>query len=90
MPKKGFRKHALYWLARNEFIAMKKIFAMKIHRNEKGEIHRISELRRILEEFPNELENPPNFAQKVDIFVKKPLIFHSKTLLNKKKFQILS
>ena len=49
---------------------MKKIFAMKIHRNEKGEIHRIYGLPRKLEEFPNELENPPNFAQKVDIFVK--------------------
>ena len=54
---------------------------MKIHRNEKGEIHRTSGLPRKLEEFPNELENPPNFAQKVDIFVKNPLIFHSKTLL---------
>ena len=52
----------LYLSASNKFIAMKKIFAMKIYRNEKGEIHRISGLPRKLEEFPNELENPPNFA----------------------------
>ena len=50
---------------------MKKIFAMKIHRNEKREIHRIYELPWKLEEFPNELENPPNFAQKLGFFVKK-------------------
>ena len=50
---------------------MKKIFAMKIHRNEKGEIHRTYGLPRKLEEFPNELENPSNCAQKVGIFVKK-------------------
>ncbi len=56
---------------------MKKIFAMKIHRNEKGEIHRIYGLPRKLEEFPNELENPPNFAQKA-------LIFDSKTVFKKK------
>ena len=56
---------------------------MKIHRNEKGEIHRIYGLPRKLEEFPNELENPPNFAQKVGIFVKKTLNFSLKNFIKK-------
>ena len=59
---------------------------MKIHRNEKGEIHRTSGLPRKLEEFPNELENPPNFAQKVDIFVKKTLNFSLKNFIKKHFF----
>ena len=61
----------LYWLASNEFIAMKKIFAMKIHRNEKGKFIAFMGCQENLDNFLKNRKNPPNFAQKVGIFVQK-------------------
>jgi hypothetical protein len=65
----------LYWLASNEFITMKKIFAIKIHRNEKGKFIALMGCQQNLENFPKNRKIPLIFDKNAHFLRKIKGIF---------------